>query len=340
MNGHATYHGDMPMREPAHPMGWPALKRISWGAVFAGTLIALVAQLLFSLLGLGIGLGTIDPVEEANPLAGLGTGSIIWWSVTMLISLFLGGWVSGRLAGIPKAFDSILHGALAFCLFTLLSFYLLTTTVGKIISGVGSVIGKTVSLAGQGLSAAAPEIGDALQNQAQQMNIDLSSIKQEARLLLQQTGKEELQPSNVTHEGKEAMNTVQQHASNAATNPQSADQAAENLVDELFAQGKDITEEIDKEAVTNVIMARTGKSRQEANEIASNWIQTFEEAKAEAKQTVQQAKQQAEEVADKTAQAMSKAGIFAFFGLLLGAGAAGFGGKVGEPHDIVETANS
>ena len=340
MNGHATHYGDMPMREPAHPMGWSALRRISWGAVFAGTLIALVAQLLFSLLGLGIGLGTIDPVEESNPLAGLGTGSIIWWSITMLISLFLGGWVAGRLAGIPKAFDSILHGALAFCLFTLLSFYLLTTTVGKIISGVGSVIGKTVSLAGQGVSAVAPEIGNALQDEAQQQNIDLSSIKKEATLLLQQTGKEELQPGNLKQEAKSLGNTAEQKASNVAENPQSVDEAAGNLVDQLFAQGKDITEEIDKEAVANVIMERTGKTREEANQIASNWIQTFEQGKAELKETVEQGKQKAEEVADQTAQAMSKAGIFAFFGLLLGAGAAGLGGKVGEPHDVVETANA
>lgn len=340
MNGHATQYGDMPMREPEHPIGWSALKRISWGAVFAGTLVALVAQLLFSLLGLGIGLGTIDPVEESNPLEGLGTGSIIWWSVTMLISLFLGGWVAGRLAGIPKAFDSILHGALAFCLFTLLTFYLLTTTVGSIISGVGSVIGKTVSLAGQGLSSVAPEVGDALQSEAKQQNIDLSSIKQEARLLLQQTGKEELQPGNLEQDAKEFGNTAEERASDAAQDPQSAGQSTDNLIDELFAQGKDITKEIDKEAVTNVIMERTGKSRQEADQIATNWIQTFEQGKAEVKETVEQAKQDAEVMAEKTAEAMSKAGIYAFLGLLLGAGAAGFGGKVGEPHDVVETVNA
>ena len=31
-----------------------AKRRISWGAIFAGTLIALVVQLLLSLLGMGI----------------------------------------------------------------------------------------------------------------------------------------------------------------------------------------------------------------------------------------------------------------------------------------------
>ncbi|MCK8494731.1 hypothetical protein M0L20_22875 [Spirosoma sp. RP8] len=52
------------------------VKRISWSAVFAGVLVAIVSQLLLSLLGLGIGLSTIDPETEQNPTAGLGTGEL------------------------------------------------------------------------------------------------------------------------------------------------------------------------------------------------------------------------------------------------------------------------
>ncbi|RYF55933.1 MAG: hypothetical protein EOO39_37380, partial [Cytophagaceae bacterium] len=51
------------------------LKRISWSAVFAGVLLAIVTQMLLTLLGIGICLGAIDAVEERNPTAGLGTGS-------------------------------------------------------------------------------------------------------------------------------------------------------------------------------------------------------------------------------------------------------------------------
>ena len=54
------------------------LKRISWSAVFAGVLVAIVTQMLLTLLGLGIGLGTVDPLQERNPVAGLGIGSAIW----------------------------------------------------------------------------------------------------------------------------------------------------------------------------------------------------------------------------------------------------------------------
>ncbi|RYY08132.1 MAG: hypothetical protein EOO36_24060, partial [Cytophagaceae bacterium] len=63
----------------AEPGLLPARKRISWGAIFAGTVLAIVLQLALSLLGLGIGLGTIDPLTEQNPMAGIGTGAAIWW---------------------------------------------------------------------------------------------------------------------------------------------------------------------------------------------------------------------------------------------------------------------
>lgn len=56
------------------------LKRVSWGAVFARVVIAFVTMLALSLLGLAIGLGTIDPVEEQNPFAGLATGAAVWWA--------------------------------------------------------------------------------------------------------------------------------------------------------------------------------------------------------------------------------------------------------------------
>ena len=66
-------------------------RRISWGAVFAGALLALITQLGLSLLGAGIGLSTIDPMEERNPLSGIGTGAVIWYALSTLVALYVGG---------------------------------------------------------------------------------------------------------------------------------------------------------------------------------------------------------------------------------------------------------
>lgn len=44
------------------------LKRISWSAVFAGVIAALIVHILLGLLGTAIGVSVIDPQQENNPL--------------------------------------------------------------------------------------------------------------------------------------------------------------------------------------------------------------------------------------------------------------------------------
>lgn len=311
-----------------------AIKRISWGAVFAGLVVALVLQLALSLLGFGIGVGTIEPMEEQNPMAGLGTGALIWWVVTMLLSLFAGGWVAGRLAGMPTTFDSILHGIITWSIFTLLTFYLLTTALGRVISGVGGVVGQTLSLAGRGIEAAAPQVAGAVQNELEERGITTDMLKKEARVILQQTGKPELQPENLEQEAQKAGKSARQGAGEAAADPQSAGSTFDEVMDRLYGRGQEVASAADREAAVNVIMERTGKSRAEANEIVNSWVTTYEQAKAQYKETRAEVGQRARVVGDDVASAVSKAAIYAFLGLLLGAIAAGIGGKLGEPHDV------
>src|SRR4051812_5097176 len=76
-----------------------AVRRVSWGAVFAGMFIAIVTQILLALLGVGVGILSTDPTGNAGASGkGLALGLGIWWAIASLISLFLGGWVAGRLA--------------------------------------------------------------------------------------------------------------------------------------------------------------------------------------------------------------------------------------------------
>jgi hypothetical protein len=41
--------------------------RISWGAVFAGAIIALATQIVLALIGMAIGLATLNPATGASP---------------------------------------------------------------------------------------------------------------------------------------------------------------------------------------------------------------------------------------------------------------------------------
>src|SRR5215472_15160440 len=76
--------------------------RLSWGAVFAGTFVAVAMSLLFGVVGLALGIGglhvTHDVAQGVDTVtAGTGTGG--WLVLGTLLSMALGGYVAGRLAG-------------------------------------------------------------------------------------------------------------------------------------------------------------------------------------------------------------------------------------------------
>jgi hypothetical protein len=110
MEPRSTYSSEVKYNTPNSNLKF--FKKISWGSIIAGFIVAIVIQLLLSILGLGIGVGSINPMEESHPFQGLGTGTLIWWIITMLISLFIGGWVAGRQSNLPEKTDRIRHGIL------------------------------------------------------------------------------------------------------------------------------------------------------------------------------------------------------------------------------------
>jgi hypothetical protein len=141
--------------------GAATITRISWGAIFAGTVVALVAQLLLTMLGLAIGLTIIDPPSGQTPWQGIGIGVGIWWVVSALISLFLGGWTAGRLAGMPLRQDAILHSIVVWGLITLISFYLVITGAGAVIGGALNVVQQGMQSIGS-IGSVVPQAADVL----------------------------------------------------------------------------------------------------------------------------------------------------------------------------------
>ena len=105
--------------------------RISWGAIFAGALFALATQIVLTLIGLSIGLATLEPATGGSPTGtALGIGAGIWLLVCSLVSLFLGGYMAGRLGG---TFNGWLHGLVTWATVTFLTLLLLTTAAGRLI---------------------------------------------------------------------------------------------------------------------------------------------------------------------------------------------------------------
>lgn len=238
-------------------------RRISWGAIFAGTIVALVIELVLSLLGLGIGLGTVNPATEENLLGGVGIGAGIWMAISMIIALFAGGWVAARLAGYPRSLAGILHGIVVWGVATLFSFYLMTTALGMLVSGVVGVIGKGISLIGTGITTAvttrgAPE------------GLSLDAVMNQAQQLLTQRG------AAMDPELKEALQSI--------------------------LTGRDVSPS-DRQRVAIMLAQRTKMSQSEAEQAVATWIQQRQQAEQALQQFGGRAMQVTEQTMDTLSKA-------------------------------------
>src|ERR671939_1529337 len=138
------------------------LNRVSWGAVLAGVVTALVVQLLLDMLGLGIGLGTLSAAGGDNPSpTTLSVGAGLWWTLTGIVASFLGGAMAGRLAGKPSASTGGWHGVVTWAATTLVISYLLTTALGGVLGGAFSVLGNAASAVGRSAASAVPAVAPA-----------------------------------------------------------------------------------------------------------------------------------------------------------------------------------
>jgi hypothetical protein len=137
--------------------------RVSWGAVLAGVMVALVTQLILNLIGIGVGAASFDPTSNANPSGS--TFSIvagIWWALSGILAALAGGYTAGRLSGKPTETSGPWHGLTAWAVTTLLVFYLLSTSVGAIIGGAFRTFGTVVGGAAQSLGSTAQTVAPTL----------------------------------------------------------------------------------------------------------------------------------------------------------------------------------
>ena len=253
-------------------------RRIAWPAIFAGVVLAVSIQILFTLLGAGIGFGTVDVVRGSTPDASsLGIGAGVWWVVSSFVALFIGGYSAAWLAGIEIRFDGLLHGLVTWGISTLLIMWLLTSAIGGIVGTGFSALGSVASAAGGGISEAAKPI-------AQAAGVSPDMIQQQADAYLQPASQD---PATMSPQGAQK-------------------QVASNLI--TYAQGGPGAAAAKQRVVA--IMAAQGKISQAAAE------QKFDTMQAEFEQKRNQAIQVARNAADSSAAAASKTS-FALFGVLL-----------------------
>ena len=142
---------DAPQIAPALPgegvvSTWPG--RVSWGAILAGLVVALVTQLLLNLIGIAVGAGSFARIfSGAESAATVSTSAGIWFVVSGILAALIGGYAAGMFSGAHNESNAGWHGLTAWALTVLLFTYLLSSAAGGILGGLGGAAKSTAQAA-------------------------------------------------------------------------------------------------------------------------------------------------------------------------------------------------
>lgn len=321
-----------PRREPVlQPTAPAVLKRVSWGAIIAGAVVATVVHFMLTLLGIGIGFTAFSPATDGDSFQTFGIGQLVWIVIASILSLFAGGWVAGRLAGILRGLDGAIHGFATWGVATILSLFLLTSAVGAVFNTVTNAVGQGIQIAASGAGAAGGFAADQVGAELDRRGVTVDDVQAEARQILAEAGIDyDAAEGQVEEAGQELARGV----GAAAMRPGQAGQELEAAINRAFARVQPTIDQADREALVNVLTERTDMTEQEARQTVMRWERQFEAAGDQIAGTARTVQQRAPHVVEDATDALGTAALWSFFALLLGALAAAGGGYIGSPERV------
>jgi len=281
---------------PADDVRTIMLNQVSWGAVFAGATIALVVQIILNMVGIGIGLSTIDVAAGDTPSAGsLSVGAGIWWVISGIVAAAVGGYIAGRLSGKPS--ESTTAGLIAWGISTLTVVYLLS-------SAASGLIGGALSTASSALGGAGKAIGGSVQTVVQTAAPSLNNMS-------------------------DPMATVENRVRSASggQDPAALRDAAATAVRAALS-GVPAQQAAATDKAADALAKAQNISTDQAKAQVAEYQQQYREA-------VAKTKEQAKQAADTTAKTVSRGALFGALALLLGALAAFFAGHASAVRPTV-----
>lgn len=289
-----------------HEVGASGLRRISWGAIIAGAILALVLQVMFGLLGLGIGLATVDPAGSGTPSAGaLSSGAGIYAALTILLATFAGGYTAARLAGSYAKRDAGLHGIVTWAVATLVAVYLVASGASAVVTGTFGAVGSVAQSIGGVAGAVVP---NSLENLPPELQSQAEDLLAQGEQQAQQTAQDvQGQAQQAAQQARQAVGT----------------QDTGVAVREIFAGIQTDATPQQRDAAVQVIASQAGISEQEAETRLSEFQGQYQAAMEEVRQA-----------ADTAASAVSATAFGAFVVMLLGLVVGALGGIVGRPEKV------
>jgi hypothetical protein len=113
--------------------------RVSWSAIFAGTIVAFACYLVLTLLFGAIGITLTESGVRANAV---GVGVLVAMILALIVSLFVGGGIATQLTAGENRQEAVIYGLLTWAAFTAISLMLVSMGVraGYFAAVGGSVV--------------------------------------------------------------------------------------------------------------------------------------------------------------------------------------------------------
>jgi hypothetical protein len=133
---------------------------IAWPAIIGGAVTAIALSLILLALGSGLGFSVASPWSNSGAAAAtVGMGAVVWVIIVQWLSSALGGYMAGRLRTKWAAmhsdevfFRDTAHGFLAWGLATIVTVWLLASTVAGGVNAAATVASGAAQGASQGIA--------------------------------------------------------------------------------------------------------------------------------------------------------------------------------------------
>lgn len=187
--------------------GWRSA--VSWGAIFAGFVVAVAVQAVWTALGLAIGLNVLPGASVQT--TGIAAG--IWMICTAIISLFIGGLVTGRELGPVDRRHGAFHGIVLWGLSTLLVVWLMMRGLGAVTGGAVGLAGNVANGAIAGATQGAAQLGAAATQNPENARRVAQGAENTAHAMRAETG---TAAESISTEAGEVVNSATSVASSVA----------------------------------------------------------------------------------------------------------------------------
>ena len=234
----------------------------------------------------------------------------------MLISAFVGGYITARMSGSPLRSDGLYHGVIVWGVNWLVFAWLTTTAMATLLGGRLLRVRRHATKSRP--RSHDRRVGSRFADERRQDSISLDELRRQAESVLAATGKKELQPGEVRKDAERVANASQRAGSRRN---KLAESALQELQQKLMA--------LDRDAAINVMTTKMGMTEAQAQQLVQTTIGCLIEA---LKEKAQQVKQQSVEAGNR---ALDRMGTIAMWLAALGLITLGLsiaGGMTGTPE--------